>query len=115
VTTDIHVVGPDYVEVRVTARVRLRTGASSAKAPQRIRAALEAFLNPLTGGPESLGWPFGRAVFRTEVLQIIDSVPGVDHVTAMALQTPGGAAQCGDIALCPMALVRSGAHEIEVV
>jgi predicted phage baseplate assembly protein len=115
VTTDIQVVGPEYVEVGVAARVRLRPGASSAKAPQRIRAALKAFLNPLTGGPDSLGWPFGRAVFRSEVLQIIDAVPGVDHVIEMTLQTPGGSPQCSDIALCPMALVRSGAHEIEVV
>jgi hypothetical protein len=115
VTTDIQVVGPEYVEVKVAARVKLRTGASAAKAPQRIRAVLEAFLNPLTGGPDSLGWPFGRAVFRSEILQIIDSVPGVDHVTAMTLETAGGAAQCGDIPLCPMALVRSGVHEIEVV
>jgi hypothetical protein len=115
VTTDIQVVGPEYVEVGVAARVRLRPGASSAKTPQRIRAALKAFLNPLTGGPDSLGWPFGRAVFRSEVLQIIDAVPGVDHVIEMTLQTPGGSPQCSDIALCPMALVRSGAHEIEVV
>jgi hypothetical protein len=115
VTTDIQVVGPEYIEVQVAARVRLRPGASSAKAPQRIRAALETFLNPLTGGPDALGWPFGRAVFRSEVLQIIDSVPGVDHVVAMTLRTSGAPAQCGDIALCPMALVRSGAHEIEVV
>lgn len=115
VTTAIQVVGPEYVEVTVTARVRVRTGASAAKLAGRVRAALENFLNPLTGGPDALGWPFGRSVFRSEIMQLIDGVPGVDHVVSLSMATAESAAQCGDVALCPTALVRSGAHSIEVV
>ena len=114
-TTMLHVAGPQYVEVTVTASVQLLPGASAAKVPARITAALNSFLDPLLGGPAGLGWPFGRSVFRTEVLQLIDAVPGVDHVVAMTMVADSGPQQCGDIALCPMALVTSGPHQIEVI
>lgn len=115
VTTVIQVVGPEYVEVKVTAKVRARTGASAAKVAARVQEALTEFLDPLAGGPDGLGWPFGRSVFRSEILQLIDGVPGADHVVSMSLATAAGVAQCGDLALCPTALVCSGAHEVEIV
>ncbi len=114
-TTMLNVAGPQYVEVTVSASVQLLTGASPSKVSARISAALNAFLDPLGGGPDSLGWPFGRSVFRTEILQLIDSLPGVDHVVSMTMVADSGPQQCGDIPLCPMALVTSGQHNIEVL
>ncbi len=115
VCTTLVVTGPQYVEVTVTATVQSRTGASAAKVSQRIQAGLQAFLDPLAGGPDSLGWPFGRSVYRSEILQLIQNVPGVDHVVTLSMQSDSGSAQCSDIPLCPTALTRSGAHQIEVL
>jgi predicted phage baseplate assembly protein len=112
--TNLQVIGPQYVQVTVTATVRVRTGASAGKVAARTVEALNAFLNPLTGGPASLGWPFGRNVYRSEILQLIQDVPGVDHVLTLSMQTDAGSSQCGDISLCPTALVRSGLHQIGV-
>jgi hypothetical protein len=114
-TTTLYVTGPQYVEITVTASVQLLSGASSTKVSNRIAAALATFLDPLSGGPASIGWPFGRNVYRTEILQLIDGVPGVDHVVSMSMIADSGPQQCGDIALCPMALVTSGQHQIEVI
>jgi predicted phage baseplate assembly protein len=114
ICTKLQIVGPSYVEVTVTASVQARVGISAAKMQARIDAALRAFLDPLTGGSDGLGWPFGRAVYRTEIMHVIDGVPGVDHVTTLSLTTDAGPAQCGDLVLCPTALVYSGLHQIEV-
>ncbi len=115
VCTKLEIVAPRYVEVTVTAAIQTRAGASAAKTADRVLTALRQFLDPLIGGPDGLGWPFGRAVYRTEILRVIDDVPGVDHVASMSLFADEGPAQCGDLVLCPTALVYSGAHQIEVV
>jgi len=80
VGTRLVVVGPQYVQVRVETRVRLKTGADPQSASMEIMSAMDRFLDPLRGGPGGHGWPFGRNVYRSELLQLIDSVPGVAHV-----------------------------------
>jgi hypothetical protein len=112
--TNLKVIGPQYVLVTVSATAKARVGASTAKVQTRITEALNSFLNPLSGGPASLGWPFGRSIYRSEILQLVQDIPGVDHVVTLSMQADAGTSQCGDIPLCPTALVRSGAHQIGV-
>jgi hypothetical protein len=47
------------------------------------------------------------------VLQVIDGVPGVDHVLDLTLVDEDGAS-CGNVCIGSLALAKSGAHEIEV-
>jgi hypothetical protein len=75
---------------------------------------LNAFLDPLTGGPDGLGWPFGRDVYRSEILQVIGAVPGVDHVIRLTLKTDQGEPQCDNLCVGPMGLVTAGPHIILV-
>jgi hypothetical protein len=114
VTTMLSVVGPTYLAVRVRATVHVRRGTSAAEARERIERALNAFLDPLKGGPDGLGWPFGRTVYRAEILQSIDGVPGVDHVSDLTLSAQGGAPQCGNITLCPTWLAAAAPHDIRI-
>ena len=113
--TRLAVVAPTYVVITVTATVQALTGASSSSVASSIQTALDGFLNPTTGGPAGLGWPFGRNVFQTEILQLIAAIPGVDYVTSLELTADSGTPQCGDIAICPNVLVSSGTHNIQVV
>jgi predicted phage baseplate assembly protein len=113
--TRVEVVGPTYLEVIVRARVRAYPGVSKSSLQQQVVAALNDFLDPLRGGPERTGWPFGRDVYRTEILQVIDEVSGVDHVLALELITDGCEPQCGNVCLAPTWLVAAGQHDIEVV
>jgi hypothetical protein len=116
VTMRIEVVGPQYLEVRVHARVRTRAFTNPGGVRDRIQTALNTFLDPRRGGPEGRGWPFGRDVYRSEILQLIDGVPGVDHVLALSLSAGNGEAQCGNLPLCPTWLVTPapGPHQIEM-
>jgi hypothetical protein len=112
--TRIEVIGPDYLEVAVNASVKTVTGQNKTQVRNAITAALQEFLDPLVGGPDGTGWPLGRAVYVSEILDTIAQVHGVDHVISLALSAADCGAQCGDICLNPIALTVSGAHQIQV-
>lgn len=114
VTSMVHVVGPTYVTVHVRATVRTKRGAGTSEVSERIQRALRSFLDPLRGGPDGLGWPFGRPVYRSEILQVMDGVAGVDHVSDLTLSASGGVPQCGNLTICPTSLAASGTHEIRI-
>lgn len=115
VGTRVEVVAPTYLEVAVRARVSALPGMNRVNLRQQIVAALDDFLDPLRGGPERNGWPFGRDLFRAEVMQVIDEVAGVDYVVALSLSAAGCEPECGNVCLGPTWLVAAGRHEVEVV
>ena len=111
----LNVVAPDFKEVAARATVKAFPGIDKIGISSKISAALNAFLDPRTGGPDDTGWPFGRDVYRSEILQIIDEVEDVDHVQSLELIADGGEPQCGNIPLCPTELVTPGTHTIKVI
>jgi predicted phage baseplate assembly protein len=111
--TRIAVSGPDYVEVAVHAQVKAFPGQSKTAVRDAVSSALQEFLDPLVGGPHGQGWPLGRDVYTSEVLEVIARIPGVDHVLSLRLVV-GSDAQCGNVCLPPLALTVSGTHQIEV-
>jgi hypothetical protein len=112
--TRLLVVGPRYLTVEVQARIRAHRNADVDLVQVRVEAALAKFLDPLAGGPGGLGWPFGRDVYRSEIMAVIDGVPGVDHVEECTLVGDGSAATCGNLCVAPTCLVTSGTHAIQV-
>ena len=60
-------------------------GAKKGRDPDVVqREAVERltrFFDPLTGGPDGRGWPFGRNVYISEVYSLLDQLSGVDYVT----------------------------------
>ena len=112
--TRLVVVGPEYITVSVTARVRALSGADPSRVHADVVAALQSFLDPLVGGPATRGWPFGRDVFRSEILHVIDRVRGVDHVLELTISADGRTVECGNLCVPPTWLVTSGTHAIEV-
>jgi predicted phage baseplate assembly protein len=113
--TRVVVVGPDYLEITVRAKVKAFSGVSRGNLQQKIVAALNYFFHPLTGGPDGTGWPLGRDVYRSELMQLIDQVVGVDNVIALELIADNCPPQCGNICLGPMQLIAAGDHVIEVI
>jgi hypothetical protein len=107
-------VGPTYVQVLVTASVRARQGADQATVQVNVLAALNRFFDPLHGGVDGSGWPFGRAVYRAEVLSVIDAVSGVDTVLSLEMAADGQPAQCGNLCVGVTQLIASGKHVVQV-
>ncbi len=111
--TRLVVVGPTYVEVTVTATLSVRANADPARVTRDGLSALAGYLDPVTGGPAGRGWPFGRDVYRSELLQLLDGVDGVDHVATLDLAGPDGSS-CGNVCIPPTGLPVSGTHSIAV-
>jgi predicted phage baseplate assembly protein len=114
-TTELHVVGPCYTTVSVRARLHPKVVADGARLIDDARAALVRFLDPLRGGPDGKGWPVGRDVYRSEVLALLNDLPGVAYVDELEIATgtqPG--ARCGNSTVCAHGLVASGTHVITI-
>jgi predicted phage baseplate assembly protein len=93
------VVGPSYLRVGVEAVVapkRLEQGGAVAEA---ARAALAAFLHPLTGGPDGTGWGSRREVCLSDVAALFEPLDGVDYVERLLLVDRG--VPTGDVLSVP--------------
>jgi predicted phage baseplate assembly protein len=113
VTTELHVVGPTYVPVTVTAT--LHTAVHEPTLRAKAQAALDAFFDPLTGGPDGTGWPFGRGILKTDLLDILADLGGVHYVDRIGISVGDESAQCDNVTLCPTDLVASQIHHFTVV
>lgn len=84
-TTRVHVVGPTYFVVPLTAKLYLREGFTRAQVTAAALAALQAYFHPITGGADGAGWPFGRPVYTSDIYALLDAITGVDFVTDVDL------------------------------
>ncbi|MFG6107578.1 putative baseplate assembly protein [Leptothoe sp. EHU-05/26/07-4] len=85
----VKLVSPNYVGVSVTTEVALDPSYSSPEAEQAIlqelQVALYRFLNPLTGGPQGEGWPFGTPVYPSDIITLLQTMTGVRYLGAVTL------------------------------
>jgi hypothetical protein len=86
----INVIGPGFIQVTVAADIVPRDIEQAQQVKQQARDALTAFLHPLTGGPRGDGWDFGRNVYSSEVYQLLQGLPGVDHIASLMLIPSAG-------------------------
>ncbi len=107
-TAELWVAGPDWVEVTVTTDVVPASLDVADQVEIRLKAALERFLHPLTGGPLNKGWPFGRLPHLSDLYALVESVEGVDHVRTLTVDPPAPD-KTGPF------LIYSGQHHITLV
>lgn len=118
VTTKISICDPDYVNVWAAVTVTLENGYQPQQVSIRIDEALNKFLSPLGSGGEHEGWPFGRPVYRSEIYELLESVPGVHCITALTLYADASEGAWekkeGDIIIGKLSLVYPGSHQIDI-
>jgi predicted phage baseplate assembly protein len=115
-TTELHVVGPSYRVVGVHARLHAEPGVEPNALAATAAAALDRFFHPLEGGPDGTGWPVGRAVYRSEVLALLNTIDGVAFVDRLGLVPEGETdASCANVPLCPAELAAAGEHRLQVI
>lgn len=76
---------PRYQGITIVASVTARRQADQAEVRTAALDALYNYLNPITGGPDSTGWPFGRDVQTGEIHALLQRLPGVDMVNEVRL------------------------------
>jgi predicted phage baseplate assembly protein len=80
---------PEYVGVSVQTQVSLEPAYENTLAREEIlmgiKIALYKYLNPLTGGLDGKGWPFGRPVYQSDIVALLQQTPGVRYLGAVLL------------------------------
>lgn len=119
-TVRLSVRAPTYRGVAVKVQLRPLPEANKDQLEQAILSRLYRFLNPLTGGPDGNGWPFGRDIYISDVYQSLQGIPGVLFIrnVEMFAARVGGAREGNPIDTLEVVehgVVVSGVHEVEFV
>lgn len=85
ITTILDVTKPTYVEISLKVTLIRRTVGQSERLRKEIEERLRRYLHPLVGGRDGKGWPFSRAVYRTDLLHLIEDIPGVEAIDAVGI------------------------------
>jgi hypothetical protein len=91
VTTELHLRGPEYVPVWLSAGIEVLAGRDLAVVREEVKAALRTFLSALPGGGSGeAGWPLSTDLERLEVWAAAARVEGVAKVTGILLSGADG-------------------------
>src|SRR5690606_35071502 len=86
VTTRLRVSKPRFVEISVRVSVVLKQGGPGAdRIKVRLEDSIRTMLHPLFGGTDGKGWPFGRAVHKSDLYRVVEGEAGVDYVEDLEL------------------------------
>lgn len=120
--TALEVRQPQYVRISVQADLRVPERSEQSlieEVQERALQALYRYLNPYVGGPRGDGWPFGRALNRSELYGVLQRVEHVDfvenlrvHVVDAGQEQPGAAQQT--IQVPRHGLICSAQHQVKV-
>jgi predicted phage baseplate assembly protein len=80
---------PEYVGVAVQTEVALESEYNNPAAQQevlwKLRIALYRFLNPITGGLDGKGWPFGRPLYPSDIVNLFQQFSAVRYLGVVQL------------------------------
>jgi predicted phage baseplate assembly protein len=110
---------PVYRGVTVVAKLRPRPSANPTRLQADALEALYRYFNPIIGGPDRNGWPFGRPVHVGEVYSVLQGLRGTELVEDARLfgadPVTGQRGQAVQrLVIEPHALVFSYEHQIMV-
>jgi predicted phage baseplate assembly protein len=116
-TTQLIVIEPDYVWVTVEVKIKAKT--ESKRLRGDIERKLYQFINPISGGNENTGWPFGRDLLTSEIHALIQGMPAVGYVEEVKLflvdiETGEQGEAVTILTLSPGQLPCSYQHKVEV-
>ncbi|MGW0502164.1 putative baseplate assembly protein [Micromonospora sp. NPDC003241] len=110
---------PFYQGVTVAVRLIARPGTATGRIRTAVLDALYGYLNPLRGGPDGTGWPFGRPVQAGELFGVLQPLPGVALLEEVLLfpadpLTGRRGTATSRVDLDPHALAFSYEHQVRV-
>ena len=110
---------PSYLWVTVVAKLRARQRANPNRLQDAALDALYAYLDPVRGGPDGAGWPFGRPVTTGELNAVLQRLRATELVEDLRIfeadpKTRQRGQQTQRLELGPTALVFSYEHQVLV-
>jgi predicted phage baseplate assembly protein len=79
-TSELYVVGAVYRVVQVQVQIVVAPGSDLATVQNGVQSALTTFFDPLVGGTDGTGWPFGGTIYYSDVYRVILGVSGVQVI-----------------------------------
>ncbi len=86
VGTVLNVIKPRYKDLSVRVVLIRRTVGTSDRLRRDIELKLRRFLHSLIGGRDGRGWEFGRPVLKSDLVHLVEEVPGVEGVDALEIR-----------------------------
>jgi predicted phage baseplate assembly protein len=83
--TQLVVDGAAYVGVVVEANVVVQRHMNAEQVRARVAERIRQYLDPLVGGQDGTGWPFGRDLYLSEMQSVVQAVPGVEYAQDVTL------------------------------
>ena len=119
-TTQLIISPPAYQGVAVYVKLRAAPGIDKTLVESDVLKRLYSFLNPLTGGQNGNGWPFGRDLFVSDVYQCLQGIPNIQFIRCVEMYKaePGGKASGNlveSIEVISHGVIVSGIHQVEFV
>jgi predicted phage baseplate assembly protein len=119
-TVRLDVRPPAYYGVSVKVQCRAAPGENKSNVEAEILSRLYRFLNPLTGGADGKGWPFGRDLYVSDVYQCLQGIPDVQFVRNLEIfpAQPGGEPQgeaVESLEIVAHGVIASGVHSVEFI
>jgi predicted phage baseplate assembly protein len=82
----LNVVRPRYKDISLRVVLIRRSIGTSDRLRKDIELKLRRYLHSLIGGKDAKGWEFGRPVLKTELIHLVEEVPGVEGVDALEIR-----------------------------
>jgi hypothetical protein len=84
-----------------------------------VESRLYQYINPVCGGPDGDGWPFGRSFSVAEIYTALQGVPKVDYVEDVKIfpvdpATGKRKEATTKIVISPCSLICSHKHEVTI-
>jgi predicted phage baseplate assembly protein len=76
----VEIAAPEYLQVAVEAAVRVKPGIDTEKTALEVKRRLYQFVSPVCGGPDGRGWPFGRSLYASDLLSLVQNTSGVEYI-----------------------------------
>jgi predicted phage baseplate assembly protein len=111
---------PYYLGVTVVTELRAQTRTAHETLLSRAMEALYGYLNPVVGGPDGTGWPFGRPIQSGAISAVLQRLTGVDLVERVVLydaraRSAPNARPVQRLDLPPHGLVISRGHQVRII
>jgi predicted phage baseplate assembly protein len=116
-TVQMSVTVPNYVWIVVEAKIKAKAKVDKNRLKSDIETKLYKFINPIKGGPDGTGWPFGRDLLSSDLVIPVQEIPRVDYIEDLKLRSfDVETGKLGDpttrISLTPEQLLCSYQHQV---
>ncbi len=109
---------PEYVWVSVDLDISAMPNADPERVQAEVESRLHRLLNPIIGGPEGTGWPFGRDLYPSDIYASLQGVSGIQYISSMTLHLAAPGAEpkevTGGVTVPVHGLVASAEHKVSV-